>query len=140
MGMTLAQKILARAAGKEFVEPGQFIVPTIDVAMLNDMLAAVYVVLKEAGIKKVWDPDKIVCMIDHASPAPTIQMAEAVRFAEQAVDTLKIRNYYGLQAGICQQVLVDYGHVFPGELIVGTDSHTTIFGALGAAGTGIGIS
>ena len=140
MGMTLAQKILARAAGRDFVESGQYVVARVDRAMAHDAMAAVYLILREAGIKKVWDPDRIVCLLDHANPSPTIQTAETVKVVEEAVKFFNLGNYYGMRSGICHQVMVDYGWVVPGELIVGTDSHTTTYGALGAAGTGIGFS
>lgn len=63
MGMTLAQKILARASGRDFVESGQYVVARVDRAMAHDAMAAVYLILREAGIKKVWDPDRIVCLL-----------------------------------------------------------------------------
>jgi homoaconitate hydratase family protein len=140
MGATLAQKILARASGNKAVEPGQYVTAEIDLAMVHDAMAAVALILSEAGIKKVWNPDKIICLLDHSNPSPTVQAAETSKIVEDAVKRYKIRNFYGQRCGVCHQVLVDYGWVVPGELIVGTDSHTTTYGALGAAGTGIGFS
>lgn len=140
MGMTLAQKILARASGKAEVRPGQYVTATVDLAMAHDAMAAVALILNEAGITKVWDPDKVVCLLDHYTPSPTVQTAEGRKLVENAVTALNIKNFYGQQAGVCHQVLPEKGWVLPGQLIVGTDSHTTTYGAFGAAGTGIGFS
>jgi len=140
MGMTLAEKILARASGKAEVRPGQYVTATVDLAMTHDAMAAVALILNEAGITKVWDPDRVVCLLDHYTPSPTAQMAEARKLVENAVTALNIKNFYGQQAGVCHQVLPEKGWVLPGQLIVGTDSHTTTYGAFGAAGTGIGFS
>jgi len=140
MGMTLAQKILARASGKSEAEPGEYVTANVDLAMAHDAMAAVVLILNEAGISKVWDPNKVVCLLDHYTPSPTAQMAQARQLVENAVKALNIRNFYGQHAGVCHQVLVEKGFALPGQLIVGTDSHTTTYGAFGAAGTGIGFS
>ena len=140
MGMTLAEKILARASEKKEVKPGEYVIANIDLAMAHDGLGGVARILNEAGIKKLWDPDKVVSLLDHSTPAPTVQAAEGHKMIENAVRAFNIRNFYGQAAGICHQVLPEKGWVLPGQLIVGTDSHTTTYGALGAAGTGIGFS
>jgi 3-isopropylmalate/(R)-2-methylmalate dehydratase large subunit len=136
---TLAQKILARAAGKAEVKPGEYVVADIDLAMLHDPgLQNAMPILQEAGITGVWDPAKVVCLIDHQVPAHNIESAELFKEIRETVKSLGIRNFYDEGTGICHQVLVEKGYVLPGELIVATDSHTTTYGALGAAGTGIG--
>jgi len=140
VGMTMAEKILARASGKEKLRPGEFVIAAIDLAMAHDGLGAVIRILGEAGIKKIWDPEKVVSLLDHSTPAPTVQAAEIHKMIENAVNDYNIKNFYGQRAGICHQVLPEKGWVLPGQLIVGTDSHTTTYGALGAAGTGIGFS
>lgn len=140
MAMTLAQKILARASGKNEVKQGDYVIADIDLAMAHDGLGAVIRILNQAGIKKLWDPDRVVSLLDHSTPAPTVQAAEGHKMIQNAVKDFKIENFYGQRAGICHQVLPEKGFVLPGQLIVGTDSHTTTYGAFGAAGTGIGFS
>jgi homoaconitate hydratase family protein len=140
MGMTLAEKILARASGQEKVSPGQYVTAKIDLAMAHEGLAAVFLNLARTGWSKVWDPSRIVSILDHYVPAPTERSAEVHKVVRTAVKQWGIENFYGERAGICHQVLPEKGHVLPGTLIVGTDSHTTTYGAFGAAGTGIGFS
>jgi len=140
MGATLAQKILARASGKGEVEPGQYVTASIDLAMMTDQMYATFSILAEAGIKSIWDPNRVVCLLDHYAPSPTVESAEVGKKITEAVKAFNIKNFYGQRAGIAHQVLPEHGWIVPGELIVATDSHTTTYGAFGAAGTGIGIS
>ena len=140
MGATLAQKILARASGLKGVESGQYVTANIDLAIMSDNLGFVYKILMEAGIQKVWDPNKIVGILDHFSPSPTVQAAEAAKNVRKIVKALNVKNFYDQRLGVAHQVLPELGWILPGELIVDTDSHTTAYGALGAAGTGIGTS
>jgi len=140
MGMTLAEKILARASGQERVTPGQYVTARIDLAMAHEGLAAVFMNLARAGWTKVWDPSRIVALLDHYVPAPTERSAEIHKVVRAAVKQWGIQHFYGERAGICHQVLPEKGHILPGMLIVGTDSHTTTYGAFGAAGTGIGFT
>jgi homoaconitate hydratase family protein len=140
MGMTLAEKILARASGRQSVVPGQYVTAEIDLCMVHEGLAAVFLNLARAGWSRVWDPSRIVSVLDHYIPAPTERSAEVHKVVRTAVKQLGIRNFYGERAGICHQVLPERGHILPGMLIVGTDSHTTTYGAFGAAGTGIGFT
>jgi 3-isopropylmalate/(R)-2-methylmalate dehydratase large subunit len=140
MGMTLAEKILARASGRSTVKAGDYVVASIDLAMIHEGMRGVYPILKEAGVKKLWDPERVVSIIDHWVPAPTVEAAVHHQTVRKAVEEYGIRHAFGEKAGICHQVLPEKGHVVPGELIVGTDSHTVTYGALGAAATGIGYS
>jgi 3-isopropylmalate/(R)-2-methylmalate dehydratase large subunit len=140
MGMTLAEKILARASGRDEVKPGEFVTARIDLAMCHEALGMVSDGFRSAGAKKVWDSDKVVVMLDHYVPSPTVKTAEVHKKVRKDVKDLGIKHYYGESEGVCHQVLVEKGHVLPGRLVVATDSHTTTYGALGAAGTGIGFS
>jgi len=140
MGMTMAEKILARASGRDVVSPGEYVTARIDLAMAHESVAPVYLNLLQAGLSKVWDPDRIVVLLDHYVPACTERSAEIHKLVRKAVKDLKIKNYYGERAGICHQVVPEKGHVLPGMLIAGCDSHTTTYGAFGAASTGIGFS
>jgi len=137
MGMTLTEKILARAAGREKVHPGEIVYVNVDLAMTQDILGALaFPAFRELGVP-VWDRDKIVMIIDHCAPPSTLLQAgyvvENIRFAED----YGIKHFYKMQ-GVCHQILPEEGFVKPGAVIVGTDSHTTTYGALGAFSTGIG--
>ena len=141
MGMTLAEKILARAAGLETVSAGEFVVAEIDLAMTHDIFAArIFDTLEEVGVDRVFDPDKVVVVIDHLVPAPSAEAAEIHQRIRRHVARQGISAFYDAGEGICHQLLPERGHVRPGMLIVGSDSHTTTYGALGAGGTGIGTS
>ncbi len=141
MGMTLAERILARAAGRESVTAGEFIVADIDLALLHDIFAAqVFDLLRDVGVDNVLEPDQTVVVIDHLVPAPSAEAAAIHQRIREHVSRLGITAFYDAGEGICHQLLPERGHVRPGMLIVGTDSHTTTYGALGAGGTGVGTS
>ncbi len=141
VGMTLAERILARAAGRDRVSAGEFVVAKIDRALLHDIFAArVFDLLVDVGFDGVFDPDRTVVVIDHLVPAPSAEAAALHQRIREHVTRLGITAFYDAGAGICHQLMPEQGHVRPGELIVGTDSHTTTHGALGAGGTGIGSS
>ena len=138
MGMTISEKILARASGKERVEAGEIVEANVDLAMSHDNAALVSKIFKEIGVDKVWDPDKIVIILDHRAPANIIKAAEAHKSIREFIKGRGIKNFYDVGEGICHQVVPEKGYVKPGMLIVGTDSHTTTYGAFGAFSTGIG--
>lgn len=137
-GQTISQKILARNSGKSVVEPGEIVMADIDLAMSHDNALLVSRHFRQTGYEQVWDRDKIVVPFDHRSPAPTIQVADGHRQVRNFLKEQGIVNFYDVGFGICHQVLPEQGHVKPGMLIVGTDSHTTTYGAFGAFSTGIG--
>jgi 3-isopropylmalate/(R)-2-methylmalate dehydratase large subunit len=139
MGSTIAEKILADAAGVDTASPGDHLVCDIDMAMSHDLgTEGVIAHLDEMGVEEVWDPSRIVCPMDHVAPSHTIEDANQKSRIREFVEEQGIENFYDVGTGICHEVLIENGHVRPGELLVGTDSHTTSHGALGAAGTGIG--
>lgn len=138
--MTIAEKILARASGNDSVKPGQYVTANIDKAVSHEAFAAVVQNLDAAGIKKVWDPDRIIVALDHYVPAPSLRAATIHQLVRYGIEKFSLKHYYGENAGVVHQVMMEKGHVAPGELIVGTDSHTCTYGALGAAGCGIGVS
>lgn len=141
MGMTMAEKILSRASGRDRVSPGEYITADIDVLMGNDLsFSAGYESMLRTGYDKVWNPDKIVVVVGHCSPAPTIKWAEVHRKIREYVRVQGITNFYDTGVGICHQVFVEKGHALPGLLIAGGDSHTITYGALGAGSCGIGNS
>ncbi|MCD6469106.1 MAG: 3-isopropylmalate dehydratase large subunit [Thermoplasmata archaeon] len=138
MGETIAEKILARAAGKKKVDAGDIVDASVDLAMSHDNAALVSKVFKEIGVSRVWDPSRIVIVLDHRVPANTIKAAEAHKSIREFVGEQGIKHFYDVGVGICHQVLPEKGFVRPGMLVVGTDSHTTTYGAFGVFSTGIG--
>ena len=140
MGMTLAEKVLAKASSRKEVKPGEYVTAKVDQVMSQEAFAEVYQILKEEGIDRVWDRRKIAIMLDHKAPPPTVPDAEAHKLIREGVKKLGIEGWYDMRAGICHQIMGEKGHIIPGELVLGTDSHSTTYGAFGAAGTGIGVS
>ena len=138
MGRTIAEKILAAKSGKREVQPGQIINAKVDVAMSHENAALVKRHFEKLEVERVWDPDKIVLIFDHRVPAESVKTATGHKEVRQFAKEQGIQHFYDMKAGICHQVLPERGHVRPGELIVGTDSHTTTHGAFGAFATGIG--
>jgi len=138
--MTITEKILARAAGEEKVAPGQLIDASIDVVMCVDVTTPPAIsMLVEKGIDKVFDREKIVVTPDHFQPAKDIKSAELHKRLDEWAKRHKIKYYYKLgRAGVCHALLPEQGHIRPGEVIVGPDSHTCTYGAFAAFGTGVG--
>jgi 3-isopropylmalate/(R)-2-methylmalate dehydratase large subunit len=137
-GRTIAQKVLARAAGRESVEVGEIVDAKVDVAMSHDNGALVAKHFGDIGVANVWDKERIVLLMDHRVPANDIKTAEGHKKIREFVAKQGIPNFLDIREGICHQVMPEKGFALPGELIVGTDSHTTTYGALGAFSTGIG--
>jgi len=140
MGMTITEKILARASGKEKVVPGQLIDAQIDVVMCHDVTTPPAIsMLEEKGIDRVFDAEKIVVTPDHFQPAKDIKSAELHKRLDAWARRHNIKHYYKLgRAGVCHALLPEQGHIRPGEVIVGSDSHTCTYGAFAAFSTGIG--
>jgi 3-isopropylmalate/(R)-2-methylmalate dehydratase large subunit len=138
MGMTIAEKILASKSGHASVSPGQIVDAYPDLVMSHTATWRSVSVMEKTGATKLYDPDRIAIVLDHISPAKTeknaIDQQKSRNFARQ----YGIRKFYDIDAGIAHLVLMEAGHVAPGDLIVGTDSHCTIYGSLGALGSGIG--
>jgi len=135
---TIAEKILTRASGKKGVETGEIVDANIDLAMSHDNTVLVSKIFKKMDIKKVWNSQRIVIVLDHRTPANTIKTAENHKLIREFVKKQGIKNFFDVGEGICHQILPEKGFVYPGMLIVGTDSHTTTYGAFGAFATGIG--
>jgi homoaconitate hydratase family protein len=139
MGMTFAEKILARASGRERVSPDQIVVARVDLAMSHENADLVRKSFLEIGVPRVWDPSKIVIVFDHRVPAESEKTATTHKAVREFVAAQGIAKFFDVgRGGICHQVLPENGLVRPGMLVVGTDSHTTTHGALGAFATGIG--
>lgn len=138
MGHTFAQKILARKAGLERVEPGQIVTVRPDKLLTHDNTAAIAKIFRQIGVKEVARPEINVIVLDHVVPAATEGHAQNHQQIRQFVKEQGITNFYDVGEGICHQVLPEKGHALPGYLIVGSDSHTTTHGAFGAFAAGIG--
>jgi len=137
--MTLAEKILARASGRSEVAPDHLVVARVDLAMSHENADLVRKSFLDIGVPRVWDPEKIVIIFDHRIPAESEKTATTQKAVREFVAAQGIRNFYDVgRGGICHQVLAENGHVRPGMIVVGTDSHTTTHGAFGALATGIG--
>ncbi len=138
--MNIFEKILAKAAGKSRVEPNEIIEASIDMAMMHDLTGPLTIhQFRKIGVQKVWDPNKVVTVFDHLVPASTIRAASLQKMMREFAEEQGIKNFYDVgDGGICHQTFHEKGHARPGELIVGADSHTCTYGALGAFSTGIG--
>ena len=135
----MSEKILSKASGNDKVEAGDIIIANIDVAMTHDLTGPLSVQsFEKIGAEKVWDPSKIVIPFDHQVPADSIDSANNHILMREFVKKQNIKHFYDVNAGVCHQILPELGHVVPGEVIVGADSHTCTHGALGAFSTGIG--
>ena len=135
--MNISEKILSQKLGKE-VTPGEIIEIDVDLAMSHDGTSPPAIKTFEKIADKVWDNEKIVIVFDHNVPANTIGSAEFQKVARNFIKTQGIKNHYIHGEGICHQVLPEKGHVEPGKVIVGADSHTCTYGAFGAFSTGMG--
>jgi homoaconitate hydratase family protein len=140
MSKTFAVKALERASGEKDVVPGQIVDAYPDLYMSHTASWRCIRTLERMGVEKLFDPDRIAMVMDHVSPAQTAKTAADHRLSREFADKMGIKNFYDVNAGIAHIVLMENGLVRPGELIIGTDSHSTIYGALGAFGTGVGFS
>ena len=137
MGLTMVEKIFSRSS-RRMARSGDIVVGTVDLAMAHDGTAPLVIkALHEMGNRKVWDPQKIVLVIDHVAPSAsegssTLQKEIREFASHQGIEI------YDVGSGICHQLLPEMGYVKPSYLIVGADSHTCTYGALGALSTGIG--
>jgi len=138
--MNITEKILARASEKKEVVPGEIVDASIDVAMIHDLTGPLTVEsFHKIGARKVWDARRVVIVFDHQVPADSIKSAELHKMLREFVREQGIKNFYDVgQGGVCHQIMPEKGYVKPGDAIVGADSHTCTYGALGAFATGIG--
>lgn len=139
MGKTISEKILARACGRESVSAGEIIWANIDKAMMDDILGPRVEIAEKIKLlgNKVWDPSKVVIISDHYTPPASIKQAEIVKFTRDWAREYGVEKYYEF-AGPCHQVMAETGNVIPGSIVLGTDSHTCMGGALGAFASGVG--
>ena len=140
MGMTMTQKILASHAGLEQVQAGDLIMADLDMVLGNDVTGPVAIKeMEKAGADKVFDKDKIALVPDHFTPNKDIKSAENSKYMREFAKEQDITNYFEIgEMGIEHALLPEKGIVVAGDVIIGADSHTCTYGALGAFSTGVG--
>lgn len=138
MGQTIIEKIISHKIGKESVKPGDIVTVAVDRVMLDDIMIP-FIVDKflEMGFKNIWDPDKAVLIYDHLVPASQLDDTRHYKVGDTFAKDYGIRNVHRSD-GICHQLMTEAGYVKPGDVVFGTDSHTTTYGCVGAFSTGIG--
>lgn len=140
MGMTITEKILADHCGKKEVSPGELIMANVDLVLANDVTAPIAIKeFEKIGAKEVFDKTKIALVPDHFTPNKDINSAEQVKLVREFAKKYGIVNYFEIgEMGIEHALLPEKGLVVPGDLVIGADSHTCTYGALGAFATGVG--
>lgn len=140
MHMTITEKILSEHAGKKEVSPGELIIAGVDFVLANDITAPIAISeFEKAGAKEVFDKDRVAFVPDHFAPQKDIKAAEQCKLLRDFARQYHLRHYFEIgRMGIEHALLPEEGLVLPGEVIVGADSHTCTYGALGAFSTGMG--
>lgn len=140
MGMTHTVKILAKHAGREYLEPGEIVICKVDLTLANDITAPLAIkAFREMGASKVFDPSRVVLVPDHFTPNKDLQSAEQCKLMREFAREQGIVHYYEVgRMGVEHALLPELGLVKPSDLIIGADSHTCTYGALGAFSTGVG--
>src|SRR5256885_8001127 len=135
---TIAELILSRQSGRD-VRAGDLVIVPISRVMVHDsVIDAVMTGLNELGKTSVWDTTKVGVFVDHAAPAPTPVVADSHRLLREWARAQKIPTFYDAGEGVCHQIMVEEGYCEPGTVIVGSDSHSNSYGAVGAFGAGMG--
>ncbi len=140
MGKTFAEKVLARAAGVTEATPGQVLDVYPDLYMSPMASWRCIRTMEKLGTDQIYDVNRIAMVMDHIAPAQTAKTADDQRVCREYAARKGIKKFYDVNAGIAHLVLSEEGHIRPGMVVIGSDSHTTIYGALGAFGTGVGFS
>src|SRR5512143_2970066 len=137
---TITQKILAAHAGKDYVEPGELILAKVYIALGNDITAPFAIkAFRDVGAKQVFDRERVVLVCDHFAPNKDIASAIQVQTVRQFAREQNLTHFYdGGDMGVEHALLPEQGIVGPGDVIIGADSHTCTYGALGAFATGVG--
>jgi 3-isopropylmalate dehydratase, large subunit (EC 4.2.1.33) len=140
MGMTISEKILAEHSGKKYISAGEIINAKVDIVLANDITAPIAIrEFEKLGIKKVFNNDKIALIPDHFTPQKDIKAAEQCKILKDFAKKYNIKHYFEIgRVGIEHALLPEQGIVLPGDLVIGADSHTCTYGALGAFATGVG--
>jgi len=137
--MNITEKILAKASGNKNVHAGEIVDANVDIVMIHDLTGPLAVeAFKKIGTSKVWDNKKVVVILDHQVPAESVKAAELHKTMRNFAQTQNLQLYDVGRGGVCHQVMPEQGHVTPGDVIIGADSHTCTYGAFGAFATGVG--
>ncbi|MFS4467242.1 3-isopropylmalate dehydratase large subunit [Maribacter sp. 2210JD10-5] len=140
--MTITEKIMARNSGREKVVPGELVWTDIHTVMTMDYLGKTcFDKFRSLGKTEVFDKDRVICVSDHLVPPPNQKFANMLNEWREVVKAHDITNFYDLgRQGIAHQIMVEQGHVLPGTISIGTDSHANTYGAVGAMGNAIGVT
>lgn len=137
--MTITEKILAKASGRKEVAPGDIVEARVDVAMAHDLTAPLAIdSFRKMGAKRVWDPERVVLLFDHQTPASSIDAAMNHRMIREFARKQNIKHFYDMFAGVCHAVLPERGFAQPGRVVIGADSHSVTYGAFNCFATGVG--
>lgn len=136
--MHAIEKILAKNSGLEKVSAGQIVTAKVDFAEINDLYLQTVYSFYEMGGEKVWDKERAAFVFDHYAPAPDIKSASNHEEMREFAKKNELRFHFDTDCGVCHQVMAEAGVIYPGMIVVATDSHTTTHGAFGAMGTGCG--
>lgn len=138
MGHTLIEKIIMKNVGADHVEPGQIVTVNVDRVMIHDIfIPFVADKFEEMGFKKLWDPDKVVLIYDHLVPASAVEDIRHLKIGDAFVEKYGLTHVHRSD-GICHQLMTEAGYAKPGDIVFGTDSHTTTYGCVGCFSSGIG--
>src|SRR5919202_3106517 len=140
MALTFAQKVLARASGTTARPPGAIVDAYPDLVMSHTATWRCIRQFEKVGADHIWDPDRLAFVLDHTALARTALEANNQALVRAFAQQHGVQTFYDINEGIAHIVLMERGHVRPGQLVIGTDSHSTIYGALGALRTGVGFS
>lgn len=130
--MHAIEKILARGSGQTIVRTGEIVTAKVDFAEINDLYLQTIYSFREIGATHVWDPGRAAFVFDHYSPCPTIRTASNHREMRDFAKEQGLKYHFDVNAGVCHQVMPEAGLIYPGMIVVATDSHTTTQGAFGA--------
>jgi 3-isopropylmalate/(R)-2-methylmalate dehydratase large subunit len=142
MGMTITEKIMARQSGRDSVVPGELVWVDVQSVMTMDYLGKTcFDKFRSLGKDEVFDKDRVICVSDHLIPPPNQKFATMLNEWREVVKEHDITHFYDLgNQGIAHQIMVEQGHVLPGTVSIGTDSHANTYGAVGAVGNAVGVT
>ena len=142
MGMTITEKIMAQNSGRDKVVPGELVWVDVESVMTMDYLGKqCFTKFKSLGREEVFNKDKVICVSDHLVPPPNQKFATMLNEWREVVKENDITYFYDLgRQGIAHQIMVEQGHVLPGKISIGTDSHANTYGAVGAVGNAVGVT
>lgn len=140
MGMTIAEKIIAYHLGVDSITPGMLVTTKVDFAMGEDATTPLAIkAFRQLGARRVFDPERIALITDHSTPNPSVEVAQQIRVIREFSREFNIRHFYEPgEVGVEHVLLPEKGLVGPGDIVVGADSHTTTYGAIGAMSVGVG--